>query len=200
MTGALADAARPGDAPAMARGATIYRAVVELSNVDRGTYAELKPTLALHPSETEERMLVRLLAYALRYDESLSFGKGVSTPDEPDVMSRDGAGRFVEWIEVGQPEGKRLVKACRAAERVNVFAFGRGAERWREGELAKVDAPANLGVCHLADEFLASLGAELERSLRWSLTVSEGALFLTTGERTLETTPERWIGDPLAAD
>ena len=93
----------------MARGATIYRANLELSDVDRGVYAEATLTLARHPSETLERTLVRLLAFALCYEPDLEFGRGVSATDEPDLWSREGDGRVRRWIEVGQPDGKRLV-------------------------------------------------------------------------------------------
>jgi uncharacterized protein YaeQ len=97
----------------MARNATIYRAQLELSHVDRNVYADLQLTIARHPSETLERTLMRLLAFGLRYDEGLEFGRGVSATDEPDLWRREGDGRVIEWIEVGQPEARRLVVASR---------------------------------------------------------------------------------------
>lgn len=182
----------------MARGATIYRVHLELSNVDRGLYAERALSLAQHPSETVERALVRLLAYGLRYADGLEFGRGVSATDEPDLWTRAGDGRAIEWIEVGQPEMKKLVKAARHAERAILFAFGEGCWRWRKAELEPlVDPPANLSVAHFDDAFVKALAAEAERHLRWSLTISEGILFLSTGGSSHETTPEIWLGDPL---
>ena len=182
----------------MARGATIYRANLELSDVDRGVYAEATLTLARHPSETLERTLVRLLAFALCYEPELEFGRGVSATDEPDLWSREGDGRVRRWIEVGQPDGKRLVKAARQSERATVFAFGPGAPRWRQAQLATIDAPANLSVARLDDAFVSSLVSGADRQLRWAVTVSEGIVFLTTGGESYETSPETWLGAPLA--
>ncbi|MDJ0849601.1 MAG: YaeQ family protein [Myxococcota bacterium] len=181
----------------MARKAVIHRAVVELAHVDRGVYEELSLTVARHPSETAERMLVRLLAFALRYEEGLEFGRGVSTPDEPDAWSRDPDGRVRQWIEVGQPGAQRLVKASRRAERATVWVFGAGSERWRQARLEGLEAPRNLHVARIDDAFVAGLAAGLERSLRWSLTVSAGFVFLRCGDRRLETAPLLWLGDPM---
>lgn len=183
----------------MARGATLYRVHLELSNVDRGVYAERSLSLAQHPSETLARALVRLLAFGLRYAEGLEFGRGVSATDEPDLWTRSGDGRAIEWIEVGQPEMKRMVKAARHAERATLFAFGEGCWRWRKSELEPlVDPPANLAVAHLDDAFIRALAEKTERQIRWSLTLSEGILFLSTPDASYETTPEIWLGDPLA--
>ena len=182
----------------MARGATIYRVHLELSNIDRGIYADRSLSLAQHPSETLARALVRLLAYGLRYAEGLEFGRGVSATDEPDLWTRAGDGRTIEWIEVGQPEMKRMVKAARHSERATLFAFGDGSWRWRKSELDPLtNPPENLSVVHIDDGFVTSLADSAERHLRWSLTVSEGIVFLTTGKQSFETTPEIWLGNPL---
>ena len=182
----------------MARGATIYKASLELSLVDRNVYEEVQVTVARHPSETHERTLVRTLAYALRYDRDLEFGRGVSATDEPDLWSREGDGRPREWIEVGQPDGKRLVKAGRQSERATVFAFGEGVERWRASQIEATDLPGNVAGARIDDGFLADLAAATDRQLRWSLTLSEGILFLSSGNEAFETTPEIWRGEPLA--
>lgn len=183
----------------MARGATLYRVHLELSDVDRGVYAERSLSLAQHPSETVARALVRLLAYGLRYSDGLEFGRGVSATDEPDLWTRAGDGRAIEWIEVGQPEMKKLVKAARHAERATLFAFGEGCWRWRKAELEPlVDPPANLSVARIDDAFVNALVDEAERQLRWSLTIAEGIVYLSTGKHTHETTPEIWLGNPLA--
>ncbi len=119
----------------MARNATIYRAELELSHVDRDVYADLRLTVARHPSETLERTVMRLLAFGLRYDEGLEFGRGVSATDEPDLWRRAGDGRVIEWIEVGQPEAKRLIKASRQSGRCQVVVCGEGTLRWRQARL-----------------------------------------------------------------
>lgn len=183
----------------MARGATIYRVHLELSNVDRGVYAERSLSLAQHPSETLERALVRLLAFGLRYADGLEFGRGVSATDEPDLWTRSGDGRAIEWIEVGQPEMKKMVKAARHAERATLFAFGEGCWRWRKAELEPIaDPPANLAVAHLDEAFVRALAEKTERQIRWSMTLSGGILFLASGKDTFETTPEAWLGEALA--
>lgn len=181
----------------MAQNATIYRIQLELSHVDRDVYAELQLSVARHPSETLERTLVRLLAYGLRYDRDLEFGRGVSATDEPDLWRREGDGRVREWIEVGQPDAKRLTKASRQSARCVLFVFGDGSSRYRKAQLEGMKIPDNLGVAHLEDAFLASLAAVTDRQIRWSMTVADGRIFLTSGDDTFETAPEVWIGDPL---
>ena len=181
----------------MARSSTIYRALIELSHVDRNVYGEHRLTIARHPSETLERMVVRLLAFGLRYDDGIEFGRGVSATDEPDLWRREGDGRVIEWIEVGQPDAKRLIKASRKSGRCQLFVFGDGAERWREAQLADLNAPDNLGVARIDDAFIAEIVATVDRQLRWSMTIADGTLFLSTEDASFETSPEVWLGDPL---
>jgi uncharacterized protein YaeQ len=181
----------------MARGATIHRVQLELSHVDRDVYADRPLTLARHPSETIERMVVRILAFGLRYAEDLEFGRGVSATDEPDLWRREGDGRVIEWIEVGQPDAKRLIKGSRQSGRCALFVFGEGASRWRTAQLADMKAPENLGVARIDDEFVAGLAAGVDRQIRWSMTIAEGTIFLTSGDESFETTPDVWLGDPL---
>ena len=182
----------------MARGATIYRVQLELSLVDRDVYASRTFSLARHPSETHERALVRALAYGLRFEADLEFGRGVSATDEPDLWSREGDGRPRQWIVVGQPDAKRLIKAARRSERVIVFAFGEGCDRWRTSQLEPSSLPDNLSVARLDEDFVQGLSDTTNRQLRWSLTMSEGIVFLTSGDQSFETTPETWLGAPLA--
>src|SRR5688572_28505156 len=105
----------------MALTATVYSFDVNLADVDRGIYATLAVRAALHPSETEELLVTRLLAYCLEYEEGISFSKGVSDGDEPAVWVRDPAGRIRTWIEIGAPDAARLHKAAKAADRVAVY-------------------------------------------------------------------------------
>jgi uncharacterized protein YaeQ len=181
----------------MARSATIYRVQLELSHVDRDVYAELQLNLARHPSETIERALMRLIAFGLRYAEGLEFGRGVSATDEPDLWRREGDGRVAEWIEVGQPSAKRLIKASRQSGRCEVFVFGDGAERWRQDQLGGMKVPGNLGVAFIENDFIGPLSATADRQIRWSMTIAEKTIFLTAGDQTFETSPEVWTGDPL---
>lgn len=181
----------------MARNATIHRATLELSLIDRDVYAEPTVTVARHPSETLERMVMRLIAFGLRYEEGLEFGRGVSATDEPDLWSRHADGRIVQWVEVGQPDAKRLVKASRQAERVTLFSFGDGAERWRVAQIDSIEPPDNLAIARIEDGLVYALAASVDRQIRWSMTLSEGIVYLTSGGHCFETTPEIWLGEPL---
>ena len=112
----------------MALKATICKASLQVADVDRNYYAEHALTVARHPSETDERMMARLLALALNAHERLTFCKGLSDTDEPDLWQKDLTGAIEHWIEVGQPDDKRLLRACGRAEKVTVYAYGNRAE------------------------------------------------------------------------
>ena len=110
----------------MALKATIFKAELQIADMDRNYYHDHALTIARHPSETDERMMVRLLAYALHADETLSFGKGLSTDDEPDLWQKDLTGAIELWIDVGQPDEKRIRKACGRARQVFVRLIRHG--------------------------------------------------------------------------
>jgi len=177
----------------MALPSTVYRASVQLSDLDRNIYEQLQVTIAKHPSETEERLVARLLAYALCYEEGLVFTKGVGSGDEPDIWNIGPDGRVTLWIEVGQPDPDRLVKSCRHVERAVLFTFGQGQgqSRWLDQHLSKLTGSKNLTVVSLDFGFLKSLVQNLQRVINWSLTVTEGALYVTVGDQTVESTLER---------
>jgi uncharacterized protein YaeQ len=136
----------------MALNATIYKAELQVSDMDRHYYATHALTLARHPSETEERLMVRLLAFALYADERLEFGKGLSADDEPDLWRKDYSGDIQQWIELGQPDEARIRKACGRAEQVVVINYGgRAADVWwvqcliQDGELQLMGDSAGTG-------------------------------------------------------
>lgn len=181
----------------MALPSTIYRASVQLSDLDRQVYESLQTTIAQHPSETQERLLARLLAYSLCYEEELSFTKGVGSGDEPDLWSKGPDGRVRLWVEVGQPDPERLAKSCRHVQRAVLFAFGPTLNRWLTQHQQKLAPVHNLTVVALDFGFLGKLTADLERVINWSLTVTEGNLYLTVGDRTLEAGLEHVSGPPL---
>ncbi len=175
----------------MALPPTIYRASIELADTDRGCYETLTATLARHPSETAERLVTRLLAYALCYEEELVFTKGISAGDEPDLWRKGPDGRILLWIEVGLPEAERLLKAARHAERVVLFAYGGSRWRWEAQHLAKLGRAENITVLTVAQEFIDQLVEQLQRGIHWSLTVTDGSLYLNVAGTTLESTLER---------
>lgn len=177
----------------MALPSTIYRAGIQLADIDRDIYESLQITVARHPSETEERLVVRLLAYALCFEPDLAFTKGISAGDEPDLWVKGPDGRVLLWIEVGLPDPDRLVKASRHAGRVVLFACGPGLARWLEQHRSKLAGIPNLTVRGFDQGFLSGLTARLQRSIAWSLTITEGSLYLTVDGETLESA----LADPL---
>lgn len=182
----------------MARNARIFRAKLTLSLIDRDVYAEPSVSIALHPSETIARMTVRLLAFALCWEPGLAFGRGVSTTEEPDLWRHRPDGRIAHWIEVGRPDPRRLVQATRVADRVTTFAFGTGVERWWNDHAAALERVPRLGLLRLDDGFVAALAAGVERRIDWTVTRSEGTVYVSTADVDLETLPEVWLGQPLA--
>jgi len=170
----------------MAAPSTIYRVSIQLADVDHNRYENLRLTAAQHPSETPERLVARLLAYALSYCEGLSFRSGVSCGDEPDVWLKDLTGRFLKWIEVGLPDPERLRKATRQSPEVLVFAYGPARHRWENQHLAALNNFSGLQIFGLDFDFLRQICARLERVIDWNLTVTEGILYLTLADTTLE--------------
>lgn len=175
----------------MALPSTIYRATIQLSDLDRSCYESLLVTIAQHPSETAERLVARLLAYAVCYREELVFTKGVGAGDEPDLWVMGPDGRVMVWIEVGLPEPERLVKAGRHAGEVVLVACGNSLPRWQDQHLPKLARIGNLTMYGIKQQFLTEVAARLQRSIAWSLTITEGSIYLTIGGETLETTLEK---------
>lgn len=172
----------------MALPSTIYRASIELSDLDRGLYEKLETTVARHPSETNERLIARLFAYALCYNEELTFTKGIAAADEPDLWTKEPDGRVREWIEVGLPDFERLRKVSRHAEAVILIASGSANAfwRWQEQMLPKLAVIDNLKIFALEPAFVTQIVERLQRAISWSLTITEGTIYLTIGHDTLE--------------
>jgi uncharacterized protein YaeQ len=171
----------------MALPSTIYRVIIGLSNVDRGVYDTLTTTVARHPSETAERLVTRLLAYALFYVPDLLFTKGVSAGDEPDLWVKGPDGRVLLWIEVGLPEPERLLKAGRHAERVVLVACGNALHHWERQHLPRLVGAANLTVICFEQSFIATLASLVERVISWEITLSDGIIYLGNAGETFET-------------
>jgi uncharacterized protein YaeQ len=163
----------------MALGATIFKATVQISDMDRGYYQEHVLTIARHPSETDERMMVRLLAFCLHAAEGLSFGKGLSTDDEPDLWEKDLTGAIVSWIDVGLPDGKRIRKACGRAKAVFVYSYGvQGARLWWEKTSGDLERARNVTVMRLPAE-TRELAKLAERNMRLTCTIQDRHVWLT---------------------
>ncbi|KTT18776.1 YaeQ family protein [Pseudacidovorax intermedius] len=184
----------------MALKSTIFKANLAVADIDHGYYADHALTLARHPSETDERMMIRLAALALQAhqlqvmcggDGQLAFGAGLSDPDEPDVWLRDFTGRARLWIEVGQPEDKPVVKACGKADQVVVYAFASSAEVWWRGIETKLSRPQNLQVWRIPAAASQQLASLAQRSMQLQATIQEGVLMLGDGERSVDIEPQR---------
>ncbi len=179
----------------MALPSTVYRFTVQLSDVDRGIYESLQGTVARHPSETEERLVARLLAYALFFEPELVFTKGVGAGDEPDLWLKGPDGRVSLWVEVGLPEPDRLLKASRHTERVALIACGKALPVWEQQHLQKLKGVPNLSVLRFDQIFINRLASTLNRSINWSVTINDGNLYINIGDETLETVIQESIGN-----
>ncbi len=170
----------------MAIKSTIFRATLSISDLDRGYYAEHNLTLARHPSETDERMMVRILAFALDADERLLFGRGISSDDEPALWLKDDTGRILKWIEVGLPDERLLRRAAGRADEVIVLAYGgRTVDIWWQKDLATLSKLNNLKVLSIAQEDSRALAALAERNMLLTCTIQDGQIWFSAGETTL---------------
>jgi len=178
----------------MALPSTIYRVNIQLSDVDRGVYESLQATVARHPSETEERLVARLLAYTLYFDPELAFTRGVGAGDEPDLWLKGPDDRVLLWVEVGLPESDRLIKASRHAERVAAIVCGKALPAWEQQHLPKLRSIKNLSILRFDQTFINNLSAGLDRSITWSVTVTDGNLYINVGADTFETILQEPVG------
>jgi uncharacterized protein YaeQ len=171
----------------MAQPPTIHRVHLELTDVDRGVYETLDLRLARHPSETVRFMVLRVLAYALSYEDGIAFSKeGLSNPDEPPLTVTDPTGLLVRWIEVGSPSGDRLHKAAKACRRVDVFTAADLNVLRREVRKVQVHRLDDIALWHFEPSFVAAIEGYIGRETRLALTRTDGALYVTIGGETLE--------------
>jgi len=175
----------------MALKSTIYKAELQIADMDRHYYGDHSLTIARHPSETDERMMVRVAAFGMFADERLEFCKGLSDTDEPDLWQKDLTGQIETWIEAGQPDERRIAKASGRAARVIVIAYaGRTADIWWQGVKAKVERMQNVTVWSLADGVAEALGTLAERTMRLQLTMQDGEASL--GSATADPVAIEW--------
>jgi uncharacterized protein YaeQ len=184
----------------MALKSTVYKAALQIADMDRGLYADHTLTVALHPSETEERMMVRLLAFALQVpadDElgMLQFARGLSDTDEPDLWQHDLTGRLIHWIDVGQVDDRRLVKACGRADRVTLYAYAASVPVWWSGIAGKLTRLRNLQVWQLPAAQSQALARLAQRSMQLQVTVQDGQVWIGDGEHSVEIAPVLLYGN-----
>ena len=185
----------------MAIKSTIFKANLQIADIDHNYYADHGLTLARHPSETDQRMMVRLVALALNAHElqdicggdgQLAFGAGLSDVSDPDVHLTDFTGRKRLWIEVGQPEDKPLSKACSQADAVRVYAFAHAAEVWWKGIEGKLSRLDKLQVWRLPTESAQALEGLAERSMQLQATIHDGMLTLSSDRGSVSLEALRW--------
>ncbi|NHZ38442.1 MULTISPECIES: YaeQ family protein [Massilia] len=169
----------------MALKATIYKAELQIADMDRNYYQEHILTLARHPSETDERMMIRLLAFAIHASESLTFTKGLFDTDEPDLWQKDLTGAIELWIEVGQPDEKRLMKACGRSERVIVYSYSATSHIWYKQIANKLERAKNLTVINIPADASAQLEALAQRNMQLQCTIQDGQIYLTDSVNTV---------------
>ncbi|MEO5573318.1 MAG: YaeQ family protein [Gammaproteobacteria bacterium] len=171
----------------MALKATIFKADLSIADMDRHYYHDHALTLARHPSETDERMMVRLLAFTLHAGESLTFAKGPNVDDEPALWLRDLSGTIQSWIDVGLPDEKRIRKACGRARQVIIYTYGgRSADLWWEQSSSKLEVINNLTVINLAQSATLALAKLAQRTMRLQCTVQEGQVWLADADNSVQ--------------
>ncbi len=182
----------------MALKATIHKASVSFSDLDRNVYADHEITIARHPSETAERMMVRLLAWVLNTPENndhgtLEFGKDMFEPEEPALVRNDLTGLRMHEIEIGQPEEKRLVRACGRSKQVTVYSFSNTTAAWWASVAEKLAKVRNLTVWQFAPEQVQALAALVDRTMTLQITVQDDVITVDGGGKSAEITPVRLV-------
>lgn len=179
----------------MATKATVYKADLAVSDLDRHYFANHALTLACHPSETQERLMLRVLAFALFASDSLAFTRGLSTDDEPDVWDKDLTGHITHWVELGTPEETRIRKGCGRADRMTVLSYNpRTAKPWWDKLQDKLTRFNNLTVLFIPKDSSDALAAMAQRNMALQVTIQEGQVWFSDDANTVCITPEQWQG------
>lgn len=176
----------------MAQKSTIYKVELSVSDMDRHYYETHKLTVAKHPSETDERLMVRLLAYALNAHEQLEMTKGLSTDDEPDVWQKSLSGELELWIALGLPSEKIVRQSCGKAKDVIIYAYGSTAEMWWDKIKNSTTRFDNLTVINLADSETRALAELASRSMKLQVNIQEGEVMFSVDDAIAYVTPIKW--------
>lgn len=177
----------------MALKATIHKVNLQIADMDRHYYHDHTLTIAKHPSETDERMMLRIVIFALHAHEQLKFTKGLSTDDEPDLWQKNLHGDIDLWIELGQPDEKRIRKACGQAQEVWVYCYnGSSAELWWQQNQGKFQRFDNLSVMNIPVEAFRQLSILSERNMSLHCSIQDKFLWIGNEETTIEIKPQTW--------
>jgi uncharacterized protein YaeQ len=175
----------------MAQNATIFKADIQISDMDRHYYDNHQLTLARHPSETDERLMVRVLAFIMNASADLAMGKGLSSEDEPDLWEKDLTGAVRTWIEVGQPDEKRIRRACGVSQAVHIYPYsGQSSAMWWEQNRRALEKLDKVRVTPIPNDISLALAAFAARTMQLQANIQDGEIWLSDGERSLQITLE----------
>lgn len=177
----------------MALSSTIHHFNIELADIDRGVYESLELRVARHPSEAEDYLLTRVLAYCLEYTEGISFSAGLSEPNTPPIAVRDLTGALTVWIDIGAPDSARLHKASKATPRVVVYTHKAPALLLKSLAGEKIHRAEKLELYAIDRQLLSALATHVDRRTAFALTVQDGALMIAFGDTSLTGTVERLL-------
>ncbi len=170
----------------MAIKATIFKADIQIADMDRHYYQDHSLTIARHPSETDERMMVRILAYARHAHEALVFAKGLSDAEEPDIWQKDLTGAIDLWIDVGQPDDRRILKACGRAAEVKIYSYSSNSAIWWSQTGSRVDRARNLEVINLSSSTSLAMARLAQRNMQLQFTMQDGEIWINGNGETLQ--------------
>ncbi len=174
----------------MALKATIFKAELQIADMDRAYYADHALTIARHPSETDERMMMRLLAFVLNAGDDLVFARGLSADDEPDLWRKDLTGAIELWVEVGLPDEKIVRRACGRSRAVHVCCYGgHAAQLWWKSVGDKFARQDNLAVTDISQEASRAMAKLAQRTMRLQYSIQEGEVLVTDGETSVRVEP-----------
>ncbi|NRA62188.1 MAG: YaeQ family protein [Psychrobium sp.] len=180
----------------MAQKATIFKADVNIANMDTDLYLDQSLTIAQHPSETVQRMMLRIVAWAMFANERLSFCKGISDEDEPDLWQKNYHDDIDLWIDLGLPDEKRLKKGCVRAKEAVLFTYGRNAANiWWKNQQSNARKYKNLTVYFVSDDTMEALSDLVTRTMHLQFSISDGEIWLSSQEQSILLEIEMWQGD-----
>jgi uncharacterized protein YaeQ len=180
----------------MALKATIFKANLQIADMDRNVYADHGLTIARHPSETDERMLMRVLAFALwvpadDHDGGLELAKGLSDTDEPDLWQRDLTGRIVHWVDCGQPDERRLLRAAGRADRVSVLSYSASTPIWWAGIATRITRADNIAIWQVPAAQSQALAGLAQRTMQLQVSIQDGTVWVGDATQSVELSPQR---------
>ena len=170
----------------MAIKATIFKATIQIADMNRNYYAEHNLTIARHPSETDRRMMFRVLAFCVNAHDDLNFTKGISTDDEPDLWQHNLTGEITHWIELGLPDERRIRKACSRSEKTTFYTYNRKSfDVWWQQIQSKLKRFNNLSLFNITDEALESLEVLPQRTMQLQCTIQDGDIWLSDTDQSV---------------